>query len=198
MIRNRWMWLAVIAILGVAIATAGVYAKEEGKQEGKGEVKAKVELSEAAAAALKAAFPNATIDEAKAEDEHGVKIFAVELKTGKDECDVEVTVDGIILSVATEVELKDVPEAVAKAIKAAAEGATIKEINKEEVRAEIKDKAVVKLNALKIVYEAELVKGEQKGEIEVAADGTVIEPLKWKAAEKEEKEEKGENKEEKK
>jgi len=90
------------------------------------------------------------------------------------------------LSVESKVELKDVPDAAAKVISQAAQKAEIKKIEREEIRAEVikDDKGnaqLVKLEEPKTVFEAELIKGDQRGEIEVAADGTVIEALKWKA-----------------
>ena len=40
----------------------------------------------------------------------------------------------------------------------------------------------------KYVYEAELVRGNQTGEIQVAPDGKVVEAIKWEAADKESEE----------
>jgi len=188
MVRGKWMILGLAIVAVFALAGSYGWAKEEGKEEGKEEAKAKVELPEAAAKALKDAFPTATIDEVEAEDEDGVKVFAVELKQGEEEMEVEVAADGTILSVETEIELKDVPEAAAKVINKAAEGGKVEEVKKEEIRAEVKDKKIVKLDKAKIVYEAEIEKGDQEGTIEVAADGTVVEQLKWKTKEKEEEE----------
>jgi len=179
-------------LLTLSLAASSVCAKEEGASGGKaGEAKAKVDLPEAAAKALQAAFPKATVDEAKAEDEGGVKVFDVELKQDKAEMDVEVTADGAILAVETDIEMKDVPKAAAKVLQKAAEGATVHKVRKEEVRAEIKDAKVVKLDAVKVAYEVDIKKGDQKGEIQVAADGAVVEALKWKGEDKEEKDETG-------
>ena len=186
MSRTHWMWVGCAVVMGLALAVSAAYAADEAKPEAKAkpEVKAKVELPEAAAKALKDAFPKATVDEVKMEKEEGITVYEVELKEGKSETEVEVTADGTILEVETDVEMKDVPEAAAKAIQAAAEGAKIKEVSKEEVRAEIKKEGetakIVKLEKPKTLYEAEIVKGDKKGEITVAADGTVVEPLKWK------------------
>jgi hypothetical protein len=167
----------VLALLGAATLSADEGCRKE---------KAKVELPEAAAKAIKAAFPDATIDEVEIDNEDGMKLFEVELKQGKAEIEVSVAPDGTIVEIETEVALKDVPAAAAAVISKAAEGAQIKEIAKEETRAEVKKDAngvttLVKLEKPKIAFEAELVKGDHKGEIEVAADGTVVEPLKWKA-----------------
>jgi len=181
MIRTRWFLVGaavmVLALLGAATLSADEGCKKE---------KAKVELPEAAAKAIKDAFPGATIDEVEIGNEDGMKVFEVELKQGKAEIEVSVTPEGTIVEIETEVTLKDVPAAAAAVISKAAEGAQIKEIAKEEVRAEVKKNGngvatLVPLKEPKIAFEAELVKGDQKGEIEVAADGTVVEPLKWKA-----------------
>jgi hypothetical protein len=180
MIRTRWLLVGaavmVLALLGAATLSADEGCKKE-------EAKAKVELPEAAAKAIKEAFPNAAIAKVKAEDEDGMKLFAVELKQDKAETEVKVTADGMIVEVETEVALKDIPEAAQAVISTAAKDAQIKEIAKKEIRAEVKkdDKGVAtKLGTPKIVFEAELVKGDQKGEIEVDADGKVIKELKWK------------------
>lgn len=53
----------------------------------------------------------------------------------------------------------------------------------------IEMKDVPKLAAPKYIYAAELVKGEKKGEVQVAPDGKVIEGPKWGAEEAKEKEE---------
>ena len=188
MSSTRWMLVGVMLLLTLSLTASSVCAKEEGAGGGKaGEAKAKVDLPEAAAKALQAAFPKATVDEAKAEDEGGVKVFDVELKLDKTEMDVEVTADGAILAVETGIEMKDVPEAAAKVLQKAAEGATVHAVKKDEVRAEIKDAKIVKLDAVKVAYEAKIKKGDQKGEVKVAADGTVVEELKWKGKDKEEK-----------
>jgi hypothetical protein len=181
MIRTRWL-LVGVAVMVLALLGAATLSADEGCRK----EKAKVELPEAAAKAIKAAFPDATIDEVEIDNEDGMKLFEVELKQGKAEIEVSVAPDGTIVEIETEVALKDVPAAAAAVISKAAEGAQIKEIAKEETRAEVKKDAngvttLVKLEKPKIAFEAELVKGDHKGEIEVAADGTVVEPLKWKA-----------------
>jgi len=183
MIRTRWL-LVGAAVMVLALMGAATLSADEGCK--KEEAKAKVELPEAAANAIKKAFPNATIDEVEIDNENGMKLFEVELKQGEAEIEVSVAPDGTIVEIETEVALNDVPEKARAVISKAAEGAQIKEIAKEEVRAEVKkdDKGVatlVTLKKAKIAFEAELVKGDQKGEIEVAADGKIIEELKWKA-----------------
>ena len=175
MIGTKWQGLALVAVLAVGLAAAA----------GCNESAKRVPLPTAAADAVLKAFPGAKVGAAEREVEDGVEVFEVEFGEGAAETEVEVTADGTIVSVETEIAMKDVPEAAAAAITKAAEGATIEEVTKEEIRAEVRkdDKGVARLVVLdtpKIVYEAELVKGDQEGEIAVAADGSVLEPLRWK------------------
>jgi uncharacterized membrane protein YkoI len=177
--------VAAILFLGVA----GCTTENEGAED-------KVELPSAAAEAIKAAFPDAEIEEVEVEEEDGLTLYEVELEQDDAEMEVEVAADGTIVEIETEIALKDVPEAALQAIQAAAPDAKIEEVEKTEIRAEIKkaeaDKPaqLVKLDEAKIVYEAELEKDGKEGEITVAADGKVVEPLEWE--EKEEKEEEDE------
>jgi len=191
-------------LAAILLLAGAVRAAEEVAAEGKAEAKeeAKVELPPAAADAVKAAFPKAKIEEAKLEKECGLDVYEVELKLeDESEVEVEVATNGTIVEIETEIALKDAPPAVVEAVKAAAPDAKIEEVKKIEIRAEIKkaeaDKPaqLVKLDKPKIVYEAELKTDDKEGEITVAADGKVVEPLKWEEKEKGEKEEKGEHEE---
>ena len=89
--------------------------------------------------------------------------------------EVTVAPDGTIVETATEIEAKDVPEAALAAIRKAAEGARITEIDREETHAEPKGGTFAKLDNVRTAYWAEFVKGELTGEITVAPDGTVVE-----------------------
>ncbi len=172
--RSLEMSLVCLAIVGVLLMGTGCAA----------ETQRKAVLPEKAAAALKAAFPDAKIEEVELEKEKGLDVYEAELEQGKAEMEVEVTADGVILEVETELAAKDLPKPVADAIAKAAEGATIKECGKVEVRAEIRvvDGAakVVPLAAPKTVYEADLVKDGKTGEIAVDPDGKVVEPVQWR------------------
>jgi uncharacterized membrane protein YkoI len=127
--------------------------------------------------------PGAEIDKMTIEKEAGVTLYDFEFKAGKGEMDV--AEDGTVLDIATIVEMREVDKAASEVILKAAEGARIMQLSKSEVRAEIKKEGqqgkVVKLAAPRYVYEAELQKGNQVGEIEVDPDGKVIEALKWRA-----------------
>lgn len=143
--------------------------------------KAKVELPAAVEKAVKDNVPGAEIDIMTVEKESGIALYDIEFKAGKGE--IEVAEDGTVMDVATIIAMKDVPKAVAEAIQKAAEGAIIKQLERSEVRAELKIEGekgtIVKLASPKYVYEAEIVKGGQTGEIQVDPDGKIVEALKW-------------------
>ena len=202
MSRKHWIVLSLVAFVAAGL-TAGVAWAEEAKAEGqKAEAKKeeakkeapKVELSEAAAKAVKEAFPNATIEKVEAEEEDGVKLFEVDLKDGEAEVDVSVAADGMIVEIEMVVALKDVPEAAAAAIKKAAEGGEIQKIEKSEVRAEVKKEGdaakLVKLEKAKVTFEAKTTKGK----VVVTADGAVVKCEEKKPEEKKPEEKKPEEK----
>jgi len=156
--------------------------KEEEAEKGQEQAKkAKVELPAAVVKAIKDNVPDGEIDTMDVEKEAGIALYDIEFKAGKGE--IEVAEDGTVMDIATIIALKDVPKAAAEAIQKAAEGATIKQLEKSEVRAEIKKEGekgtIVKLAGPKYVYEAEIVKGTQTGEIQVDPDGKIVEALKW-------------------
>lgn len=201
---RRYGVLVGCMVAAMLLLAGAVRAAEEVAAEGKakGTEEAKVELPPAAAEAIKAAFPKAKIEEVKMEKEDGLTIYEAELaQEGEPEIEVEVAPDGTIVEIETEIAQKDAPPAVVEAFRAAAPDAKIEEVQKKEIRAEIKKAEgdqpaqLVKLDKAKIVYEAELKTGDKEGKITVAADGKVVEPLKWEEKEKGEKEEKGEHEE---
>ena len=187
--RTNWLTLDFVAAMVLTLTVSTGWAVQGGKKEGK---QAKVELPPAVAKAVNDNRPNTQIETLEVETESGITLYDIEFKSGQGE--IEVAQDGTVLDIATIVEMKDIPKAAADVIQKAAEGARIKELEKSEIRAEIKKEGekgkVVKLANPKYVYEAELLKGDKTGEIEVTADGKVIEELKWKVKGAKEKEEK--------
>jgi predicted heme/steroid binding protein len=183
-----------VGVLSFALLVSSVWGGQEGREQ---EKKMKVELPAAVAKAVQVNVPNAEIETLTVEKEAGITLYDIEFKAGKGE--IEVAEDGTVMDIATIITMNDIPQAAAEAIRKAALGATIKQVEKSEVRAEIKkeDKkgTIVKLAAPQYVYEAELAKNGQTGEIQVAADGTVIEGPKWGTGEAREQEEMGEKEE---
>jgi len=125
--------------------------------------------------------PRATIARMTVEELDGVKLYDIEFD--EDEGEMEVAEDGTIIDISTGVELEELPAAAAEAIRRAAAGAEIVWLERSEVRAEIQVEGgktrIVPLASFKYVYEAELVKGKRTGEVEVGADGEIIEGVKW-------------------
>jgi len=184
--HTKWILLGFVVVLALALTVSTGWSKQEAREQGK---KAKVELPAAVVKAVNANFPNAQIDIVDVEEEAGITLYDIEFKAGQGE--IEVAQDGTVIDVATITTMKDVPKAAAEAIQKAAEGSTIKQVEKSEVRAEIKKEGekgkIVILDSPRYVYEAELVKGNQTGEIEVDAEGKVIAALKWNIKGSEEK-----------
>jgi len=119
-----------------------------------------VELPAAVVEAIKANVPDAEIDFVEVTKEDGITLYDIEFKADRGE--IEVTVDGTVIDVVTIITMEELPEAAAKAIQDAIEGATIKRLEKSEIRSEIKKEegigTVVKLDTPRYVYEAELEK----------------------------------------
>jgi uncharacterized membrane protein YkoI len=178
-----------VALSVLALAVAGFAQEKAGKS--------KVELPAVVANAVKANCPGAEIGSIDLEKEAGITLYDIEFKAGKGE--IEVAADGTVMDIATIIAMKDVPKAAAEAIQKAAPGATVKQIERSEVRAEIKKEGekgmLVKLASPRYIYEADLVQGGQEAEVQVAPDGKVVEAPKWKAVMAKKKEE-GEEKEE--
>ena len=133
-----------------------------------------INLPPAAADALKAAFPQASIGKVALEEEDGMKLYEVELRHKGQDAEVAVSPDGVIVEVETKVSMADLPKAVADAIAKAAGGAKVEEIEREETRAVVRAGKLVKLAEPRVTYEAEFRKDGREVEIEVAADGTIL------------------------
>jgi len=55
----------------------------------------------------------------------------------------------------------------------------VKEVEKVEIRAEVKSGRLVKLRKPTTFFEVEVMKGDKQAEIKVALDGTMLEPVTW-------------------
>ena len=165
--RKSWKFV-VMAVFVVVVVCMVTYA---GKHDHK-----KLCLPAAVKAAIEALYPQAEIEEAEVEEE-GVKVYEVELEQNGQEVELTVAPDGTLVEVETEMDLEGLPKLVAEAIAKAAKGATVKEVSNEVTYAVVK---LVKLDEPETSYEAELSKDGAECEIEVAADGTILEQSKWK------------------
>lgn len=170
--KRKNLKLVYIAMVIGVIACVVAYA---GKDE-----QNKSCLPLAARTALDTLYPNAEIEETDVEKE-GLKVYEVELEQNGREVEVTLAPDGTLVEVETEMTVQGLPEIVSKTIEKAAEGATVKEVNKEVTYAVVK---LVKLNQPQTSYEAKLSKEGAKCKIELAADGTILEQSKWKTCDK--------------
>jgi hypothetical protein len=157
----------------LALATAVAFAAPAGGTAQQKTLSAtRKTLPTAVAKAIEDNRPGAEIDKLDVEKEHGMSFYDIEFKAGKGEMDV--AEDGTVLDIATIIEMKDVPEAAAAAIRTAGKGRPIKQLERSEVRAEIVSEGgkarISKLATPRYVYEAEF----SNGEVEVTPDGKVI------------------------
>jgi hypothetical protein len=162
----RWEIVVRLALALMMGGTARAVA-QEGGESGKSR-----RLPAPVSQAIQTNRPGAEIDKLDVETEHGISFYDIEFKADQGEMDI--AEDGTVLDVGTVIDMKDVPEPVAAAIRAASKGRAIKRVERSEVRAEIIKEhgqpRVFKLASPRYVFEAELTSGE----VEVAADGTVI------------------------
>lgn len=164
------------AVLGLALAAPMSWGAAQQSPE-----KEEIALPAAVAEAVLKHRPRATIAKMTVETLDSISLYDIEFD--EDEGEMEVAEDGTIIDISTVVDMEDLPPAAAEAIRKAAAGAEIVWLEKSEVRAEVQVEGgkakVVPLAKFRYVYEAELVRGKQTGEVEVGADGEVIEEVKW-------------------
>jgi len=128
-------------------------------------------LPDAVKAVINAEYPGAEIEESQVEKE-GIKVYEVELEQEGQDVELTISADGKIIEKETEIPLSEVPAGVKAAIEGACEGGEIEEVTKEVTYWVV---TLKKLETPKTTYEAEVVKDGKEIEIEVAADGTVLE-----------------------
>lgn len=186
--RTKLILLGIIVLLALGLTLSTGCAKKETEEQAETQemeepeaIKPEVELPAAVLEAIEANVPDAEIDFVEVVEEAGITFYDIEFK--EDRGEIEVTEDGTVIDVVTIITMEELPEAAAQAIQKATEGITIKQLEKSEIRSEIKKEGekgiIVKLDTPRYVYEAELMKDDQMGEITVDADGNIVEPLKW-------------------
>jgi hypothetical protein len=158
---------------GVIVLVVATVCQAQGSKSTRAK---KPKLPAAVADAIKKECPNCEIARVTREKEDGIVVYDFEFRNGKGEMDV--TGDGTILERETPVPTSQIPAPALGGIRNA--GGSLLQVETDEVRAEIKDGKVVKLDTARIQYEADLIKGKEVVEIVVSADGQVIEAPKWK------------------
>jgi hypothetical protein len=175
-----WKWIGLVALV-VSMVCVISYAE-------KGEDKS-VTLPAAVKNAIQAAYPQATVG--KADTEKEFEVYEVVITQNAKESELTVTPDGTIIEAEIKTDKGNIPDAVAKALTKAAEGAEIKVVEQETAYYVIK---AVKLDAPETAYTADLVKDGKQCEVKISASGTVIEKSEWKKSEKEDDEDENEQK----
>jgi hypothetical protein len=158
MVRKNWIVITCCVAI-VAMVCAVTYAE-------KGELKGA--LPAAVQAAVKALFPNATIDKS-GKDEEEMEMYEVKLLDAGKKSEVKLAEDGTVVEVESVEAIDAVPAAVAKTLKA--EDAKIEKVEKAVEHDQLK---LVKLDTPVTTYEAKIKKDGKEVEIKVAADGTII------------------------
>jgi hypothetical protein len=128
---------------------------------------------------FRAEFPKAVIEKLDVEEEDGVTVYDLEFRDETTEKETDITADGTLLEFTVVIEAKDVPEAAMKPIRKAADGATMKRIERIEISYKTKDGKAIKLPKPVTHYAVEMSKGTRSTEIVVAPNGEVIEPARW-------------------
>jgi uncharacterized membrane protein YkoI len=158
------------AVAGLLLLAVVVMADDKDK---------KIKLEDAPQAvrdAIEGRFPGAKVSSIEKETEDGKVVFDVELKHKGRKYEMDIQEDGTILEIEKEIKLKDVPEAVLKAVKDKYPKATIQEVM--EVN-KVKDKKETPDH-----YEITIKVGEKEMEITVSLDGKDV---KGEKGEKEDK-----------
>jgi hypothetical protein len=155
--------LRAAGVIVLIVVLAGVAARAGRVEE--------TSLPDAVKAVISAEYPGAEIEEVKAEKE-GIKVYEVELEMGEEEVELTISADGKIIEKETEIPAGELPAAVKAAIEGAYEGGEIEEVTKEVTYWVV---TLSKLETPETTYEVEVVKDGKEIEIELAADGTILE-----------------------
>ncbi len=180
-------WLSGTVVLGASLFANIAYCEET-----KIDVK---DLPKAVVDAIHAKYPKAEIEGAEKETEDGKTIYEVEIEyevgDKEHELEISLTPEGKILEIEKEIDVKDLPKAVAEAIAKKFPKATLKEA--EEVSKVADGKDVVDS------YEVTLVTADKKTiEVTVTAAGKITEEEEKKDDDKKEDKKDEKKKEEKK
>jgi hypothetical protein len=151
--------------------------------------------AEKAVAAVRAAFPKATLDEAVepkgfgGSGGKGTPLFwAVRFHTGEVKRELAVTPEGVIIRLPVPVAVSDLPKAVADAVAKAAPGEKVKGAEKNEVRATLQYVALDKPRVRQ--YALDVSKGGKTIRLVVSPDGKSVRETKPQAEKKAAKPEK--------
>jgi len=143
----------MLAILSLLLSAAVCFGKEE---------RVKVsDLPAAVQATVKEQSKGATVRGFSKEQEHGKRIYEVEMTVNGHGRDVSMDAEGKVVEVEEEVEIGSIPEAARSAIEKGAEGGKI-----------LKVEALSSGSSSPDAYEAQVRKAGKRSEVRVAPDGS--------------------------
>jgi hypothetical protein len=159
----------VVALVGFVLMTSAVAADDKAKPDDRAKKIEIIKLEDAPKAvrdAIEGRFPGAKVSTTERETENGKVNFEVNLTHKDRKYEMHIHEDGTISAIEKEIQLKDVPDAVLKAVKGAYPDATIQggmEVSKVKDKKETPDHYLI---AVKI--------GDKKKEIAFSLDGKTI------------------------
>ena len=165
MVSRHLKWsvdgLFTVVLAGLFLAMTVAKAQDKGKPDlGR--------IPEKAMDALKAKFPNPGIHKWTKEKEGNIVLYDIEFKQGGRKFEADIKEDGTVRNWEKEIPVRDLPDAVRKAVDAKYRKATLKEVMAITAVKEDKDAPEG--------YEIVLETADKKGvEVMVAPDGKVLE-----------------------
>ncbi len=177
------VWVAAITI----ILTCGVFPGSEAAAKGKAQEQSEeaeiVDPSELPApvkSAIRRTVRGARVADAAREVRSGIVVYDVAIEG---DGEMLVAEDGTVLEVSTVVRPEQVPRPVSDAFALSAAGADVDEVDRVEVRAEIRGAGprgtIVRLAAPSYLYEASLSTSDATGEMRVDPRGRVVAAPTW-------------------
>jgi len=160
--RIRWGTGAVWALAALAHAAGG---------------EPDPSLPAAAADAIRRAFPGASVEQVRTEVLLGLRFLEVELKSGTERTQIALSEAGAIAEARTPVPTPALPKAVVDSVAQAVPGAQILKAQRLDSLAEVR---FTRLDKPRVTYELVMVKGDQRGKVVTAADGAILDTLKWR------------------
>jgi uncharacterized membrane protein YkoI len=172
MTNARGLLVCVVAFCGLALLPAAGRAQAT---KGAGDTK----LPDAVKKTFDAKFPGAQVHKIDVEEEGGVMVYDLEFRDGAVEKETDIAADGTMLEYTIVIDARAVPAAAPAPIRKAAEGGTMKRVERIEISHETKGGKVVKLTKPATHYAVEIEKGGKTAEIVVDSDGKVLEEAKF-------------------
>jgi hypothetical protein len=159
MVTKWYRSLGTVLVIAMLLSVA-TYAERGGG----------VRLPAAVRKALRALYPEATLEEAQQETE-GMRVYEVELEQGDRDLEVTVAPNGTVIEVESEISVDELPDPVKAALRRAARGGKVEEVSKEVTEWVV---TLKKLDKPQVSYEAEVVKNGREMELGFTADGKLL------------------------